>query len=641
MKRLAPSLAALLAAAVVHAASAPPPEQLLPGDTLGVLTLPEFAKSRAQWSQWPAAQLWTDPAIKAFKDKFLAKFKTDLVEPLEKEFGVKFADYSGLAQGQVTLAITRNGWDTAQPGQEPGFLFLLDARDRSEQLRTNLTNLKKKWVDSGKQIKTEKIRDLEFTTLIFNSDDLSKTLDKVFPDPAAGHETLEPPKPKKPGKKVEWIIGQSDALLIIGSAAKDIEKVLIRQSGGGVPSLGEQPAFAASHAAQFRDALGYLWVDLKTIITTFRKQAAAKAAAPDAANNPNTPPADKVLAALGLTGLNSLAGSLREVPEGCVVNVHLSAPEAGRKGLLKILSFDPKDAAPPPFVPGDAVKFSRWRLDLQKGWAALESTLIEAFPQAAGVMKLIMDTAGKDKDPGFDLRKQLIGNLGDDLISFEKAPRKQTLADLNSPPSLFLLSSPRAEQLAGALKALSGILPMQQAKVKEREFLGRKVYTMALPPTPSPGSGRPVERALNFAASGGYVAMSTDVAMLEEYLRSSDSKGRTLRETPGLAEAADKVGGLSTGLFGFENQVETTRAALEILKKESGTLATLFQNSPLAGRLGVGAENNKLKDWLDFSLLPPFDRIAKYFHLTVWTGSVTADGVTFKIFTPHPPGLRK
>ena len=131
----------------------------------------------------------------------------------------------------------------------------------------------------------------------------------------------------------------------------------------------------------------------------------------------------------------------------------------------------------------------------------------------------MIDYAGKDKDPDFDLRKNLIANLGDDFISYQKSPRKQTLADLSSPPSLFLISSPKAEQLAGAIKALSSFLP-QQSKLKEREFLGRKVYSMGLP---GGGGGRgrvkPADTTLSYAASGGYLALSTDAAMLEEFLR--------------------------------------------------------------------------------------------------------------------------
>jgi len=42
--------------------------------------------------------------------------------------------------------------------------------------------------------------------------------------------------------------------------------------------------------------------------------------------------------------------------------------------------------------------------------------------EAAGVLKLLIDNAGKDKDPDFDLRKNLFANLGDDLITYQKIP---------------------------------------------------------------------------------------------------------------------------------------------------------------------------------------------------------------------------
>jgi hypothetical protein len=137
------------------------------------------------------------------------------------------------------------------------------------------------------------------------------------------------------------------------------------------------------------------------------------------------------------------------------------------------------------------------------------------------------------------------------------------------------------------------------------------------------------------------VALSTDVAMLEEFLRSGDSTSKALRDTPGLAGGVQRIGGMNTGMFGYENQVETTRAMVETLKKESGTLANLLANSPFGGRFGMDGGADKLKEWVDFSLLPSFDAIAKYFHLNLYTGGVTAEGLNFKIFTPNPPQLKK
>src|SRR4030095_4713805 len=137
MKQRIGSLLPLLAFALTAgAASVPPPEKLLPADTLGVFVIPDYAKSRSAWTKWPSSQLWADPAMKAFREKFTTKLKTDVIEPLEKELGIKLADYSGLAQGQVAVAFTPGG-PNLSAAENPGLLFVLDARDKSEALRTN------------------------------------------------------------------------------------------------------------------------------------------------------------------------------------------------------------------------------------------------------------------------------------------------------------------------------------------------------------------------------------------------------------------------------------------------------------------------------------------------------------------------
>jgi hypothetical protein len=561
----------------------------------------------------------------------MGKLQSDLIAPMEKEFGVKLSDYSGLAQGQVTFALTPNDWDGDSP-KEPGVLFIVDSREKSGALKTNLAGLKTKWVDSGKQVRVEKIRDIEFTALIFKSDDVKNSLKKVFPGSNQGDDALEPPKPEKPAKNIELLVGQSDSLLILGTSARDIEKVLINQSGGAAGTLSDQAAFASSYASLFRDSEIYGWVNTKSIVAAVMKVVGK------GGGGQGGPRMDKILEVVGLAGLQTLAFNLKDSADGCLINFNLNVPEAGRRGLFKIVSFESKDANPPPFVPADAVKFSRMRFDIQKALATLESTIGEAVPQFSTVIKMIMDNAGKDKDPNFDLRKNLIANLSDDIITYEKAPKKQTLADLNSPPSLYLIGSPKAEQVASAIKALGAVMP--QPKVKEREFLGRTVYALNLPPAQTPG-GKPVDRVLHYTASGGYVAMSTDVAMIEEFMRNGESTPKALRDTPGLAGAAQKVGGMGTGLFTFENQLETMRATVETLKKDSGTLANLFGTSPFAGRFGMGDDADKFKDWVDFSLLPSFDKLAKYFHITVASGRVTPEGLQFKSFTPTPPQMKK
>jgi hypothetical protein len=455
-------------------------------------------------------------------------------------------------------------------------------------------------------------------------------------------------EPEKKPASSELVFGQFESLLIAGNSLKAIEKVVTRLTGGSMPTLGEQAAYEADHAARFRDAPLYGWVNAKALL-----EAAANKS--DTKENPDAPSAidirpEKFVSATGLTGLKTAAFSFHVSRDGSLFEVFLGVPEANRQGLLKVLAGEVKETGPPPFVPADAVKFQRWRVDGRKAWAALEKGLAEVYPQVSSVLNFMLDAANayaKQKDSGFDIRKSLIDNLGDDIISYEKAPRRAGAAEEQSGPGLLLIGSPNAGQLASALKSVLVYLSLQAGTPpEEREFLGRKIFSVPLTPMafPMAGAGKPAgPRTLSYAASAGYVALSYDAATLEEYLRTSETQAKGLRETAGFAEAAQKVNGPGTTLFGYHNRLEITRAAFESLKKDptastnaaAGSAATL-----LPGAASLTALDQTFRGLMDFSLLPAFERVSKYFYCTVYGGSATVDGLAFKLFAPVPPGLR-
>jgi hypothetical protein len=135
--------------------------------------------------------------------------------------------------------------------------------------------------------------------------------------------------------------------------------------------------------------------------------------------------------------------------------------------------------------------------------------------------------------------------------------------------------------------------------------------------------------------------MSGDPALLEEYIRSAEQSGKSLRETPGLNEAASKAGGMDKGFFGYENQKESMRFAMNVLKNDKEGLDKLFSLSMTLKVTDEGGEKNTLKEWFDYSLLPNFDQIAKYFYLAIYSGTATSEGFSFRGYTPTPPQLKK
>jgi hypothetical protein len=310
-------------------------------------------------------------------------------------------------------------------------------------------------------------------------------------------------------------------------------------------------------------------------------------------------------------------------------------PEDKRKGVFKLLATESKDSGVPAFVPAEAVQFSRWRADGQKFWASIEAMVNEISPGSMGFVLTQLETAMREKNPDFDFRKSLVANLGDDLMTYQKAPRGKTLEEFNAAPSLFLLGSPNAEQLLQSLRSLLAMIPgpMMGTEAKEREFLGKKIYSLPLPTV-----GAAKERSLSFTASGGYLVMGNDAAMVEEYLRSGDAKPKALREAPGLTEAMQKIGGAAGGLFGYQNDTETMRALFETLKADPAALDNLLAQTPIKPQ--IGDQKLVIKEWLDFSLLPAFDQVAKYFYMTVYSGRMTPSGFNLRVFSPTPPQMK-
>jgi hypothetical protein len=614
-------------------AAIPPVENLLPADTLLLLTVPDCAALRAAGRQSPQWLFWNDPAMKPFHDKFMAKWNEKFIAPLEQDLGIKWSDFTDLPQGQLAFAVTQNGW-TGGDDPAPGVLLLLDTKDRSDLLKINLAMLRQKWTDAGKPLRTETFHGIQFSVVTLSSNDVPETLAKFFPRRQPVQEPGGENKPSPPG---ELFVGQFESLLVAGNSQTAIDGVAARLTGGSNPSLSGNPLFAADRLSQFHgQPLCYGWFDAGNLFYALTH-------IPPRQPNPNAPGLtpqihwDKILEASGLTGLKTVSFSYRQSHDGALADFFISAPDTGREGIVKMIASMPKDANPPAFVPADAVKFWRWRVDGQKSWVTLEKMLGNISPVALNSLNSFLDianNAARQQDPGFDVRKNIIGNLGDDWISYQKKAGGTTPADLNNAPSILIFAASNPDQTALAIKiAAKNIMALAGSRKNQsqtRDFLGRKIYTIPLPSGRTPGTNAVTSSSLYCTASGGYVALTTDVSMIEEYLRSANSETKPLRETTGLADATRHVGGAGNGLFGYENQRELMRVFFTALKNDPDAMPA----SPFFWGWG-----KDLHDWLDFPLLPDYDGVAKYFYFTVCSGTVTTDGLSFKVFAPRPPQL--
>lgn len=612
----------VLATSVSLRAAIAPAENLLPADTLAFFSIPDCNAFRTASKTSPELMFWNDPAMKAFHDKFMSKFNEKYVTPLEKDLGIKVSDYLTLPQGQFTIGMTVNG-SNGNDDVPPGVAILLDAKDKSDALKSNLATLVKKWTDAGRTLRTEEFHGLKFTVITLNSNDLAS----LFPRKPPMLELGKEPKPEKPR---EIYFAQFESLLVAGNSPKVVEPIAAHLSGGSVPALADDAIFAADKPAQFRNSPLYFgWFNGAKFFTLL-----ADASADDANDPDHLVPRMNVVKAIGVTGLGGLKSvsfAMRNSSEGSSLTLHINAPESTRAGLLKIFALPPKDASVPSFVPDDAVKFSRTRLDGKTTWAELQKMIASITPSGMSSINAVIDMAnsfGQQKNPSFDLRNSLLDNLGDDIVSYQKAPTGESLEALANPPSLVLIAVAKTDAAIDALKTLAAMAqPQGDADKNTREFLGKKIYTIALRPARRVAGKAGDPGSLLVSASGGYVAISADSAILEEFLRSADKPPKPLRENARLAEALPRVGGAGGGIFGYQNQRETMRQSFRLLKASLAADSSLKMLPPV------------YREWTDFTLLPEFDAVKKYFDISVYAGSANSEGMDLKVFSPRPPGL--
>jgi hypothetical protein len=317
---------------------------------------------------------------------------------------VKLADFENLPQGQLTFAVTQNGWDGIDAEKTPGIVLLLDAKTNSNLLKTNLAALRKKWRDAGKPIRTETVRGISFSVVTVSSNDVPATLSKIFPKRPPVQELGKEPKPEKP---VELVIGQFESLLIAGNSIEAVAPVVAHLTGSGMSALNDNATFAADKLSQFRDTpLYFAWFNAKTFFNVL-------ADIPPTPPNPDAPIVfpqpqwGKIFSAAGLTGVSSASFSYRQNHDGALINFSIAAPESSRAGIFKMFAVEPKSVTPPPFVPANVAKFWRWRVDGKNAWDTLQKMVAGISPDALTGLNaaLNMANANAQRDnPGFDIR---------------------------------------------------------------------------------------------------------------------------------------------------------------------------------------------------------------------------------------------
>ncbi len=588
----------------------------LPEDTLAVISLPSFTEAKAAFLNDPIVKMFEDPAMKPYVDGVKTAFHEQMLAGFEKELGFPISEYTELLNGQFTLALFADAGRAGPP--EVNFFAALDAGDKGGQLKEKLADAKQRYLDEGMAPKRVTIRNQSFYQLSPG-------------DGRGGNQQAPVGLPSS----IYW--GQVDSMLMIGTNEKILEKTL--SDSGGISALAEDPAFRRIHASKFRDSYGYGWINFRQVMKLVVPQIEAMDRQMARNANPLIPKPSFVLDVLGLDALDGLAFNLADRDNGSMMELSMAIPKEKREGLFGLIALEEKDSSAPSWVPSDVVQFNRVRFNLATFWNNLEGMVKELVPPVGGIMELYLGGLGKDRDPNFNFRDSFFGNLGDDIITIGLPPRGDSIEELATAPKLMLFGSPDPSGLVESLLVLTGLIPSAGGAMEEREFLDRTIYSLTIPGLPMPGLGAAgggmPNAGIHLVANEDYVIFSMDEQAVEDFLRGPKSSQKPLSRVGGLAQARSALGSDRLTSFRYDNARSVVEGVWEMGRKSPDVFA---ENLGAGAALG-GPSLNDLGPLANFSALPPFERVAKYFHYSVGGTSADSQYLSIRWFRPTPPGL--
>lgn len=569
-------------------------QSLLPAETVLVMAAPNYASAKKHFKGGASAQFWDSAEFKPFRKKLVNGFEENVLVRIEEELAIDFEAFEEMASGPVALAVVPG----LAAGEEPALLLLLDAGRKSFALRRTLSRMKRDWKKADRKVSETEISGVDFTTL------------------------------SEPEGNRQMHVGRVGTQLVIGTKPAQIEGVLARLNGNGDGPLADNAAFAASHSALLKEADFYVWTNPSAVLPQLLDNL------PDGAELGID--FGEVVSALGINGLGTFAMAYSERPSGAHYELFIGLPKAKRKGLFGLLETKRADASPPPFVPTNVGSFLRWRLDMDAAWKNLDKLMLELSPDVANMVEFTVGLLGKDKDANFDFRKSFLNNFGDDLILYQMPPKGTALNDIGAGPIVVLVKSPNPDELIKGIGAVPGILPppLNETAMLPRRLGDHTVYSFELAEFPDPSTGDLVKMELLLAARDGYMAVATDTDLLQMLLDGKTSGSLAKRD--GLVTAAASVGGMDSGIFGYQNDRNMVLNTMDSLRDNADQFDMILSMIPTDGFGEVS-----LSEWLDFSLLPTGSKIEKYFDFTVYGAETNDRGISLKMFSPRPATLKR
>ena len=578
--------------------------RITPAETVALVQIENFQQFKQQVEKTSFYKLYKDPVMAVFIEKFKAKLK-ERTKETQNDIISTVINENILPQGRTAFALVMD--QKALDANEPTALLIIEWGKNIDKIKEVINKATKKALEDEYDQKSEDYRGLNIKTIIAPE---TKRLSHGF------------------SSKFSYCF-IDDSLV----ASEDIEVLkfaIAHIKGATGPTLQISSDYTATTKAlgPYNDI--NIYINIKQILKTI--------VAEDSSGS-----SQRYISNLGVENITSAAatvGIARQAGTSCYGKALLKI-DGPKKGLCRMFDTEASVPRPPRFIPSSTYSVMFFNLNFRNVYNELANILNSFSPQLAAIMYMPIVPPSPDGEPGIFIKNDIIDHLGSQII-VSQTINKPFTKDKASSNSLIALAVENRNALEKSMSALHNRMLAPNNPDSKRELLGHTIYLInvssLLPmlPTsrtpmqnPNQPAVAPAMPKMAFTVTDTHLIFGTE-DMIETALRTLDTTGTArLDSAQWFKDSKAAITPPAVGLASLKDSAASAELLWWMLKNHSREMlgASNIFFSTASGTF----RPSDLVDLVDFTLLPEFATVEKYFGLFTFTGLSRDDGFYFEV----------
>jgi hypothetical protein len=560
----------------------PKTAKLLPPQTIVLIDVDDYGRLKQQFDKTSMYGLYKDPLMAAFVEHAKSKWSESIKEMDENNILRVIVEADVEPQGRLAFALVPDE-QTQDANDEPPLVLITQWGANIDKIKEAVAKAIEKNTElGGHSMPAEEFRGVTIESAVDEGDN-------------------------------RFSYCFIDDCFITGIKSESIKFIIARLKGATTSSLADDPDYSATVNTLGPGNSLTAYINIKHLI-----QMALEEDPRDYART--------MLTNLGLDNVRSfgVSAELGKAPREPYNIKALLKVNGSKKGLLKILEAESAPLRLPSFVPADTYRLNVININSAKAYTEILSVMTAFGPGVASILYTPLVPASPDGRPAVMLKEDVIDYLADPIIVAQSL--KKPFSENQFPVEYIIaVATTNRSTLEKSLAALHSQIIAEGSPDAKRELLGHTLYliksdrlpffrgpggTQPLAEFDAPAPGQEQQKTINFpvlafTVTDTHLICGTE-SSVEKAVRTIRS-GESLSDTPWFTRAKAALPA-RTGVAGLED----TKPGFEFL----WWLLKQSKKDPGSAGLAAPTVSYIVSDFdLDFTLLPDFEKVSKYFGL--------------------------